>query len=430
MSTKDVLPTPPPEPPSATPREETDRRPSRFAIFPAFQLPAYRRYLLSFGAANFGLQNQEVVRAWVAYNLHGSAADSGLVILLSAVGQAIGAPLGGVVADRFDRKRIIITMQAILLIVSALAGILVILDVIQLWHLMMLSFVTGIAGSMHMPARQSLIYNIVGPKYIANAAAMSNGLMSMMRLIGPAVAGLLIAVAGDGPAYFSSVAAFVISMVTLRIVTESHTPRITPTRESPLRSLVEGAKYIYRRRPLFWLYVLSAGVIMMGAPFRENMSPFAIEELEGGPGTYGNLLSLLGLGALGGSVILAATSGSKNKGSMLIISGLVWGAMILVFSQVPSLPVAVPVLLILGSAQAISFTILSIVIQGTVDDAYRGRLLSFHLLSFSAAGFTGLAIGHVVDWAGVRTTFLGMGVVIVTFVLFMALWRKDIRRLG
>ena len=378
-------------------------------------------------AAHFGMHNQEIVRAWLAYNLHQSAGEASLVVLMSAVGQGIGAPLGGVAADRFDRRRITMSMQAVMFAAAALVGVLVILNVIELWHLLMLALVTGGAGSLHAPARQSLVFNLVGPKHVSNALAINSGVASVTTLVGPAIAGLVIATVGVGPAYFCSVAAFAISIATLRGIVEGAPRRIADERESLFRSMTGGARYLFRQKPLFWLFIISCGGIMIGHPFRNNMSPFAVEALNGGPGTFGVLLSLIGLGAVGAGIFIAAISDYKNKGNLLIWSGVAWGLAIVALSQAPNLLVAVPILLVIGVSQMFFQVMTNIGLQTNVEDAYRGRILSFHVMSFSLSGITALLLGYATDWAGVRPAFLGLGLILFAFVAVMGFWRKDVR---
>ncbi len=410
----------------------TDARGRRlgFRIFPAFEIPVYRRYVISFVGSSFGFQNQELVRAWLAYSLHESAAELGLVVLVSAVAQGIGAPLGGVIADRFDRKKTMVWTQMVSFTASAVIGVLVIMNVVEIWHLALLALVTGAATSLHMPARQSMVFAIVGPKHLANALAINGGLMSGMRLFAPAIGGLVINFAGIGPAYFLSVFAYAVSIATLTFVVPKVSHQGAIKRESPLRSIIEGMRYLYRVKPLFWLYVFSTGSLMIASPFRDMLSPFAVRRLDGDERTLGFIVSLMGLGAILGSVAMAALSSFRRKGSLLVWGAAMWALLLVALAYVPSFSIGVPVFILIGISQAIFTTSVAIMMQSNVEDAYRGRILSFHLVSYSIPGFTTLAMGHVVDAQGVQVAFLGMGVVLLLYVAAMGLWRKDVRALG
>jgi len=414
---------------NAAKAEESLRRRLGSRIFPAFSVPVYRRYVISFCGSSFGFQNQELVRAWLAYSLHRSAAELGLVVLMSAIAQGLGAPIGGVIADRFDRKRIMVWTQGISFAASAMIGVLVILGVVQIWHLVLLALVTGAATSLHMPARQSIVFDIVGPKYLANALAINGGLMSGMRLFAPAIGGLVINVAGIGPAYFLSVAAYAVSMATLTFVVPKVAHQGTVKRESPFHSLVEGMRYLYRVKPLFWLYIFSTGSLLIASPFRDMMSPFAVDQLGGDERTLGFIVSLMGLGAILGSIVMAALSGYRGKASLLLIGSISWALLLVALAYVPSFSIGVPLFIAIGIAQAIFTTCVTIMMQSNVEDAYRGRMLSFHLISYSLPGFTTLALGHVVDAQGVQVAFVSIGIMLLVFVIALGLWRKDVRAL-
>jgi MFS family permease len=393
-------------------------------IFSAFETPAFRRYTIS-----FGFQNQEIVRAWLAYSLHRSAADVGLVVLASAVAQVAGAPIGGIVADRFDRRRVMVSMQTVSFIASALVGVLVIADVIRIWHLVLLAIVTGGATSLHMPSRHSIMFDIVGKRHLSNALAINAGMMSGMRLIAPAVAGLVINYAGIGPAYFLSVFSYAVSLATLSFVVPKVEKRTEVKRESPQRAYLEGIRYLFRNRQLFWLYIFSSVTLLIAAPFREMLSPFADKQLHGDADTFGLILSLTGVGAILGSVAMAAFSGFSKKALLMFCGAASWGLLLVAMAYVPNFGTGVPVFITIGFAQAIFTTCVSILMQSNVEDAYRGRMLSFHLISYSMPGVSALAIGHVVDAQGVQAAFVGIGAALLLFVAAMSVWRKDIRAL-
>lgn len=427
MSKVDISPTLSEAPAS---HSQTTRKRQTGSGTHALEIPAYRRYLVSFMAVCFGEQSHEVVRAWLAYDLHNSASEAGIVLLVSAIGQGISTPFGGVVADRLDRKRIMMWTQALMFATSFFVGILVIFNVIQLWHLFALGFVMGVAFGLNGPARQSFVFNIVGANYVSNGLAINYGVLSAMRLIAPALAGLIIATVSIGVAFFSSVVAFALAMVTLKHVVSGSPQKRPENRQSLYLSMKEGASYLYRRRQLFWLFITACGGIILGLPLRNSMSAFVSEGLSAGAGTFGTLLSLMGLGALGAIIFFARVSNFKNKGSLLIWSGIVSGLMIVALSQATTLFIGVPILLVIGAAQVFNQMLPNIVIQRNVEDAFRGRLLSIQALSYSLAGGTGLLLGLLIDFAGVRPAFLALGIILFAFTATIGVWRKDIHALG
>ncbi len=281
-----------------------------------------------------------------------------------------------------------------------------------------------------MPARQSIVFDIVGPKHLANALAINGGLMSGMRLFAPAIGGLVINFAGIGPAYFLSVFAYAISIATLTFVVPKVSQTGSVKRESPLRAMVEGMRYLYRVKPLFWLYVFSTGSLLIASPFRDMMSPFAVRRLDGDERTLGFIVSLMGLGAIFGSIAMAALSSFRHKGNLLVVGAAAWALLLVALAYVPSFSIGVPVFIFIGISQAVFTTAVTILMQSNVEGAYRGRILSFHLVSYSIPGFATLIMGHVVDAQGVQVAFLSMGTVLLLFVAAMGLWRKDVRALG
>lgn len=410
----------------AAPRSRT----AAGGVFASLSISQYRRYLLSFFGSGYAFQNQNAVRGWLAFELTGEALSIGAVLAASGVAQAVAAPIGGVLADRFDRKRLMIGMQAIILVVAVFIGILVVTDAIRVWHLYATAAVSGFAMSIHMPSRQAFVYDIVGGRHIANAIALNAGLNNSMRLIGPAVAGVVIAFFGIGTAYFMTAAAYVLSITVLLVFIGPTNQQFRVDPQSPLRDFREGLRYLWGRRTIFWLVILGLGASTLGLPYRDMMPAFAVDALGQDAKGWGLLLSMAGLGALIGSVVIAATADSVRKGPVILWVGVVWGALFALMAIAPNMPVAILFLLGLGATSTAFNTLINISIQTNVEDAFRGRMLSFYMLTFSVHPMGALAIGALADAIGIRQALFGAGLVMLAFALVMSVTRRDIRRLS
>ena len=418
-------------PPSAATESPPARPPGGIRVFQSLAVPQYRRYTLSFIAGSFSLQALILVRAWLAFDLTRSPLALGTVLVAMGASRLVVSPIGGVLADRLDRKLQILAGQGVMAVAALVLGLLVLTDLIQLWHLVIGAVVHGTVMSFQGPARQSFVYNLVGREHVANAVTLNAGIQNAMRLAAPATAGVLIGLAGAEVVYFLVVAGFVISIgILLLLVGAGQETQARGEAEPAWKAFTQGLRYIWQRQSLLWLVITALAGTGMGLAFRNMLPVFAKDALDLGPGGFGLLISMAGLGALIGSLGIAFyMSTQRSLGKLLLATGIMWGVLLALLGLSPNIGLAIGALLFLGACSTGFNTFVNILIQTTVEDAFRGRVLSFYMLTFSVHTFGSLPIGALAEQIGIRETFVWTGIALVAVMSIIAAKRGDIRRM-
>jgi MFS family permease len=387
----------------------------------AFQ---HRNFRLFFGGqaiSLIGTWMQRVALSWLVYRLTDSSFALGLVSFMGQVPSLVLAPFGGVLADRWDRHRLVIVTQILFMLQATVLAALVLSGAIQVWQIMVLATILGTITGFVTPARQAFLVELVeGPEDLANAIALNSSFFNAARLVGPAVAGVLIAAVGEGVVFAADAASYLAVLAGLFAIRLPARPAI-PERTPLLRTLREGFGYAFGSPPIRSILALLAMLSLLGMPYVVLMPIFASEILEGGPGTLGLLVSSAGLGALAGALFLAARPSVQGLGRVIVNSAAIFGLALIAFALSRSQWLSVLVLLAAGfglmSATASSNTIL----QTIVDDDKRGRIMSLYTMAFMGmAPFGGLLAGVLASKIGAPHTVLLGGIA----VLAVAFWAR------
>jgi MFS family permease len=387
----------------------------------AFQ---HRNFRLFFGGqaiSLIGTWMQRVALSWLVYRLTDSSFALGLVSFMGQFPSLVLAPFGGVLADRWDRHRLVIVTQILFMLQATVLAALVLSGAIQVWQIMVLATILGTITGFDTPARQAFLVELVeGPEDLANAIALNSSFFNAARLVGPAVAGVLIAAVGEGVVFAADAASYLAVLAGLFAIRLPARPAI-PERTPLLRTLREGFGYAFGSPPIRSILALLAMLSLLGMPYVVLMPIFASEILEGGPGTLGLLVSSAGLGALAGALFLAARPSVQGLGRVIVNSAAIFGLALIAFALSRSQWLSVLVLLAAGfglmSATASSNTIL----QTIVDDDKRGRIMSLYTMAFMGmAPFGGLLAGVLASKIGAPHTVLLGGIA----VLAVAFWAR------
>lgn len=401
---------------------------ARLRIFESLSIPGYRWFMFSIMARGLAFQGQQVARGWLAYELTGSPLAVGIAVASWGLPMLLFSLLGGVAADRMSRRHIIIGTEGISAVLAVAMGLLITTGHIAFWHVVVSGLASGTAISMNMPSRQAFIFDLVGPRRIANAVALNAGAMNSMRVIGPVLLGVIIGAAGIDWAYYLIAAALVASLVVVAWRTQEPPPQ-PPVTSSPARDLSQGLGYVWGHRMVFWLLFMALALMFVGLSFRNLMPAFAVEVLSLGPEGYGLLLAMVGVGALVGSVLIAALGNSVRRGLLLMIAAVGWGASLFAFSLSTDMATAIPLLLVLGLTSTGFMTLSQIILQTTVSNEVRGRVLSFFLLTVSLNSVGTVPIGALAEVIGTGQALKWSGVAVLAFAILIGLWRRDLRRL-
>jgi MFS family permease len=354
-----------------------------------------------------GTWMQSVAQSWLVYRLTGSAWLLGSVGFASQIPVFLFSPLGGIAADRFDRRRIVIATQvASMLLAFILAG-LTLWGKIQVWHVFVLAALLGVVNAFDIPGRQSFLVDMVGREDLMNAIALNSSMFNGARVVGPAIAGILVARIGEGWCFFANAVSYIAVIVGLLLmkVLSSVPPAIT----SPFEHMMEGFRFVNRTAPIRALLVLLGLVSLVGMPYAVLMPIFADKILHGGARGLGILMGSSGIGALLGALTLAFRKGVKGLGRWVSACCAGFGLSLVVFAMSHRFWISVILLLPVGYTIMLQMACSNTLIQVMVPDALRGRVMAVYSMMFMGMAPIGALLGGAIaDRLGAQVT-VGIG---------------------
>jgi MFS family permease len=392
-------------------------------------LANYQFRLLWFGMlfAQASMQINIVARAWLAYSLSGSAAALGVVSLARGLPQSILSLLGGAVADRREKRSLLVVVMFSLSAVAIANALLNHLRIIRVWHLVILSLLEGVVYAFNMPTRQALIPEVVPRDLLANALALNSTGMNLNRVLAPALAGVLIAF---NPAVaFDAVALFYFTSALMLLRLPKSGPAKTPHTHSAFVDIYDGIKYIVQNKSLLALIIMAFVPTMFGMPYLQLLPVFQKEVLHVGPRALGMMYTSVGIGALTGSLTVAAMAQSPKKAMIQGIAGVMFGVMLILFSLSSIYLLSLAVLITVGLASQGYMTLNNVLLMEATDPAYYGRVMSVYMLTFSMAPVAVLPLGFLADHIGVSPTEVIAGSILGTLMMgFLTFGRRMIER--
>ena len=384
----------------------------------------YRNFRLFFGGQGLSLIGtwmQQVAMAWLVYRLTNSPFMLGLINFSARIPIFLASPFLGVLADRWNRHRILLFTQSTSMFQALVLALLVLSHQVQVWHLFALSLFIGIINALDIPARQSFLVEMVERKDdLGSAIALNSSLVNGARLIGPSVAGILIATAGEGVCFLINGMSYVAVITALLLM------KITPRQREPrtlsiMQQFREGARYAYGFAPTRAILLLVSLVSLLGLPYMVLMPVFARDVYQQGAHGLGFLTGASGVGALTGALYLAGRKSVLGLGRMIVIATLLFGASLLIFSHFPFFWPALGLLSLAGFGMIVLMASANTVLQTIVEDNKRGRLMSFYAMSFGGmVPFGSLLAGGLASTIGARNTVLASGLVCMAAGLWFA----------
>src|SRR5207248_8063820 len=354
---------------------------SRFRrVFKAFHYRDFR--LMWFGActSSIGTWMQIVAQGWLIYRLSHSAFLLALDQFLGGIPIFLFSLIGGVVADRTERRKILLVSQYVQMTSAAILTLLVALGIVQVWEILCLSFVSGIAQAFGGPAYQALIPTLVDREDMPNAIALNSIQFNLAVTVGPALAGITLARLGEKWCFGLNALSFLAPVVSLLIISARFVPETT--KESMFNSLKQGIHFLRQQGSMEALIVLAFCMTALSMPMRTYIPVFVKDIFQRGPETYGNLLSLMGVGSICGSLAVAGFGNIRNKGRFALIMLIALGAGIAGFSLSKLLPLSYVMLVLVGaSMMAVFVTVISLV-QLITTNEMRGRVMSVYNCAF------------------------------------------------
>ena len=368
-----------------------------------------------------GTWMQNVAQSWLVYRLTGSALLLGLIGFLSQAPVFLLAPLGGTVADRIVRHRLVIATQAAQMTLAFALAALTLGGTVRVWHVGVLAALGGIVSAFDLPARQSFLVEMVGREDLANAIALNSTLFNGARAVGPAVAGVVVAVLGEGWCFLVNGVSFLAVIAGLCLM------RLPPrearaTAGSPWRDLLEGMGFAWSSAPIRSLLLLVGAVSLFGAPYTILMPVFAARTAPGGPRTLGVLMGAVGIGAIAGAVSLAMRLSVRGLGRWAARAAAGLGAALILFAASRWLWLSAPVLLVVGFTMMVQMAAVNTLLQSMVPDLLRGRVMALYaMMNMGMTPFGALLLGALAHGAGAGPAVAAGGAAcLVAALLFRA----------
>ncbi len=375
----------------------------------------HRNYRLFFGGQGISLVGtwmQQIALGWLVYRLTDSAFLLGLVGFAGQIPTFLLASFAGVLADRYDKHKIIIITQTLAMVQASILAVLTLTNTIQIWHIISLSVFVGIVNAFDMPTRQSFVIDLVDDKSdLPNAIALNSSMFNTARLVGPTIAGILISLLGEGLCFLLnaiSYIAVIIALFMMHII-----PKVeTINKERVLQGLKEGIKYAYNFKPIKILLLFLGLVSLTGGPYTVLMPIFARDILKGNANTLGFLFGAVGIGALIGAIYLASRKSVLGLGKWIAISSIVFALGLILFSFSQNFILSIILMLFTGFGMMIQMASTNTLLQTLVDDDKRGRVMSLYVMAFMGTAPIGsLIAGTLASKFGAQFTVLSGGII-------------------
>lgn len=356
-----------------------------------------------------GTWMQNVAQAWLVYRLTGSALLLGAVGFSSQIPVLLVAPMGGIAADRSDRQRLVIATQAASMILAAILAGLTLSRRVEVWHIFVLAASLGVVNAFDIPGRQSFLIDMVGREDLMNAIALNSSMFNGARVVGPAVAGILVARIGEGWCFAANAVSYIAVIAGLLMMKVECPPRSNSS--SPLADIVEGFRWAHSVKVIRALLLLIGLVSLVGMPYTVLMPVFADKILHGGARGLGILMGATGVGALFGALTLASRTGVKGLGRLAAWSCAGFGIGLVLFSLSRWFWLSTALLLPIGYSVMLQMASTNTLIQTMVPDQLRGRVMALYSMMFMGmAPFGALLGGALAERMGAPITVTVGGV--------------------
>lgn len=389
-------------------------------MFISLSEPQFRAFVVGMVFTYVPMTMQMVTTGYLAYVIAGRATDLGLVAMAWGVPGLALTLFAGVAADRYDRRTIMLVTQLLVGAQTVAVALLVQTGVIQVWHLVVSALVQGTLFAFNMPARQGAMPDVVPERFLANAVAVNNSFFNLCRIVGPALAGLLIALPAIGIAgvYYLMGLSYLLSALALLRVRLPQRP--AGGRRPMLSEIGAGFRYI-AAEPSLWVMILMAFVFVgFGMPYVNLLPVYAVSVLGVESAGLGLLMTMQGLGALVGSLALGALADYPRKAIMQVIAALAFGALLVGLALTGNFVAAALLMAVVGGVGNLYMSLNNTLLMLNCDREYLGRVMSVYMFTFSVMPLMVLPISAFADVAGVQMTFALQGAAVVGAMMAIA----------
>ena len=360
-------------------------------VFKAFQYRDFRLMWIGACMSSIGTWMQIVAQGWLIYRLSHSAFLLALDQFLGGIPIFLFSLIGGVVADRAERRKILLGSQYVQMACATILTVLIVAGRIHVWHMLALSFVSGLAQAFGGPAYSALIPSLVDREDMPNAIALNSIQFNTAVTIGPALAGQALAKLGESWCFGLNALSFLAPIVSLSIITARYLPE--KTNDSIFGSLKQGIKFVRKQGSMEALILLAFCMTALSMPMRTYIPVFVKDIFHRGPETFGNLLSVMGIGSIIGSLTVAGMGNIPNKGRVALITLISLGVGIAGFSISKALPLSYAMLIIVGASMMMVFATVTSLVQLIATNEMRGRVMSVYNCAFRG----GMPMGNLLS---------------------------------
>ena len=339
----------------------------------------------------------------------------GMVVFLGQIPSFVLTPFAGVIADRHNRRHILVATQTLAMLQALILSILVLTNSIKVWQIIALSVFLGLINSFDIPVRQAFTIEMIETKEdLGNAIALNSSMVNGARLIGPSLAGIIIATLGEGLCFLLNAISYIAVIVSL-LAMKINEKKIKSSHPHVLHGLKEGFVYAFNFAPIRYILILLSLVSLTGVPYQVLMPVFAKDIFHGGPQTLGFLMAMAGVGALIGAIYLAGRRSVLGLGKIIVLASGVFGLGLIVFSRSRVLWFSMLVICVAGFAMMVQMAASNTILQTIVEEDKRGRVMSFYTMAFMGmTPFGGLLAGALASKISAPNTLL--------FGAFVAYW--------
>jgi MFS family permease len=382
-------------------------------IPPALQYRNYRLFFGGQGISLIGTWMQRIAMGWLVYRLTNSAFLLGLVGFTSQIPIFLLTPFAGVLADRMNRRRVLVVTQTLAMIQAFVLTVLVLTGTTAVWHIVCLSVFLGVVDAFDMPIRQSFMVEMVQTKDLASAIALNSSIVNCAQLLGPSIAGIIIASMGEGMCFLLNGVSYLFvigSLIAMKITRKE----MEKSNIHVLQEIKEGFFYAFGFAPIKLILLLLALTSLVGIPYRVMMPVFARDILQGGPHTLGFLMGGAGVGALAGSVYLASRKGVPGLEKWIALAAGLFGIGLVGFSHSHVFWLSLVLVLLTGFGMMVQMASSNTVLQTVVEEDKRGRVMSLYAMAIRGmAPFGSLLVGGAASKIGAPNTLMISGLLCI-----------------
>ena len=407
------------------------------SLFASLAIPDYALLWAGMLGAAFAMNMQLVAQGWLVYELTDSAVNLAWVTIAFMLPQVVFSLIGGALADRLPKKPVIMWSQAANGIATLVMAYIVITGQVTFWDFIWVGFFNGSVLALSIPARTAFIPELVGESLMFNAMAYNTAAWNLSRILGPALAGFMIAMLADGDTtsefgvgmvYLVLSVLYLISAFTVLFISHEGLPTGTRS-DSALGDVGEGIRYVFGSPVVGGLILLSIVPFLFGLTINTLLPAFNKTVLSGGPDMLGWLMTGMGGGAILGSLVLARLGELRRKGFWLFTTNAAWGVGVALFAVAPNLWLALSAVATVGFVSAINMSMNRSLVQLQVSQQMRGRVMSIDMMSHGLMPLGVLPISYIAQLHGVQTGLVTSGVILVMLTLMLWMAMPKVRRI-